>query len=222
MNNIRTYFFHRFNTFSVLILTSLVGLMLLMLRVKFTHSFFLIFMVWNLFLAFVPFVISSFLQYRLEGIGKWTILFWGSVWLLFLPNAPYMVTDLIHLISKEAILWFDPVLILCFALNGLLLYYLSVRDMLKVFRQFRIPLLIKSTLVILPVIISIGVYIGRFQRWNSWDLLTDPFGPLRDVLLLIRYPTYHGLEWLFIVGFSLMLFMGGHIVKRSHFLNKLN
>jgi uncharacterized membrane protein len=144
------------------------------------------------------------------------------VWLLLLPNAPYMLTDLIHLISDESIIWFDLVLILGFSINGLLFYYLSVRDMTEVIKQVGTPIRIRGILLFLPVLISIGVYIGRFQRWNSWDILTEPFGPIRDILSLIRYPLHHSLEWLFIISFSLFLYMGNLVVKRIHLLNKLN
>ncbi|MCW5520715.1 DUF1361 domain-containing protein [Aureitalea sp. L0-47] len=222
MNHLKTYFFNRFNTFSTLTLTSLGALMLLMLRVKLTHSFFLLFMVWNLFLAFIPFAISSFLKYRPARVSRWVLLCWGAAWLVFLPNAPYMLTDLIHLISDESIIWFDLVLILGFAINGLLFYYLSVRDMTEMIKQVGTPYWIRGILLFLPVLISIGVYIGRFQRWNSWDILTEPFGPIRDILSLIRYPIHHSLEWLFIIGFSLFLHMGNLAVKRLEFLKKLN
>lgn len=137
-------------------------------------------------------------------------------------QATYMLTDLIHLLSGEAIVWFDLVLILSFGFNGLLFYCLTVNDMTEVTIQLGAPIWLRSAFFFLPVLISIGVYIGRFRRWNSWDLLTEPTGPIRDVFSLIRYPAQHSFDWLFIVGFSLVLYMSNVGFKRLGFLNKLD
>ena len=94
--------------------------------------------------------------------------------------------------------------------------------MTEVTIQLGAPIWLRSAFFFLPVLISIGVYIGRFRRWNSWDLLTEPTGPIRDVFSLIRYPAQYSFDWLFIVGFSLVLYMSNVGFKRLGFLNKLD
>ena len=92
---------------------------------------------WNLFLAFMPWLLSSFLilnpNYQKNKIIVVTLLFF---WLLFFPNAPYILTDLIHLEGKKNVeLWFDLILILSFAWTGLLFGLLSLMDIEKILRK---------------------------------------------------------------------------------------
>ncbi len=97
-----------------------------MVRIKITGSYFFLFLVWNLFLALIPFAISTYLVSKPE-ISKVRLFLWATVWLLFLPNAPYIVTDLVHLKLHNPFWgWFDVLLLVSFAINGLLLYFLSL------------------------------------------------------------------------------------------------
>lgn len=82
----------RFKTYAIITISMLFSLILLMVRMKITQSFFYLFLVWNLFLAVIPFAISTYLIGSPKP-NKYALFFWFGLWLLFLPNAPYMVTD---------------------------------------------------------------------------------------------------------------------------------
>jgi uncharacterized membrane protein len=129
-----------------------------------------IFLFWNLFLAYVPWWISNYFKQKNALSAKDAPLL--LVWLLFLPNAPYMLTDLFHLRQRPSIpLWFDLVLILSFAFIGLLIFYRSLRDMTNFFRKYMSPGLLTCSIYAVFWLISFGLYLGRFLRFNSWDIL---------------------------------------------------
>src|SRR6185503_8446169 len=92
---------------------------LLVVRITLTGQLTYAFIAWNLFLAWVPFVISQ----RIMGVkNRWKILLLFSAWLLFLPNAPYIITDFLHLKQRPPIpYWYDILLLFSAALNGLML-----------------------------------------------------------------------------------------------------
>ena len=134
------------------------------------------FLVWNLILAWIPLILAlvAYDAYR-RGRG----LLWLSpalgLWLIFLPNAPYIVTDFVHLsASSRAPLWFDGIEVSAFAWTGILLGFVSlylVHAMLR--HRFGAPFGWSAILFVLALS-GVGVYLGRVKRWNSWDLLTQP------------------------------------------------
>ena len=129
-----------------------------------------IFLLWNLFLAFVPWWISSYFKQKNALRRKDAPLL--LVWLLFLPNAPYMLTDLFHLKHRPPIpLWFDLVLILSFAFIGLLIFYRSLKDMITLFKNYMSTAMLACTTYFIFWLISFGLYLGRFLRFNSWDIM---------------------------------------------------
>ncbi len=142
--------------------------------------------VWNLFLAFIPLVLSFWLFIRKSRSRS--IIWWFGfiVYLAFLPNAPYLLTDIIHLI--EAIranysIWITTLIFIPLHLLAIWLgweaYVISVINQgyyLK--KQGRKKLIIWSELLT-HVLCAIGIYLGRFRRFNSWDLITQP-----DILFL--------------------------------------
>jgi uncharacterized membrane protein len=154
-----------------ILLLSVFSIILLCIRIVKTSELSFIFMVWNLFLGFVPFWISQYL-YKQKQLHKSAFFLIGFVWLLFLPNAPYMLTDLFHLHPKSYLpIWFDLVLILSFAITGLVLFYQSILQIIQVVK-FHCPSLHHPLyLIVLFLAVSYGVYIGRFLRVNSWDVL---------------------------------------------------
>jgi uncharacterized membrane protein len=117
-------------------------------------------------------------------------------WILFFPNSPYIITDLFHLgMSNKAPLWFDLVLILSYAGTGLLLGFISLIDMEKILSSFfskgKIVLIIISFLFLS----GFGVYIGRFLRWNSWDVINNPVPLLSDIIHRFANPFAHPRTW---------------------------
>ena len=178
----------RIATLVALLASSGFCLALLVAREQRTGSEDYDFLAWNLLLAWVPFVLALLVyDARRRGVGTVGRLALGGLWLLFLPNAPYIVTDLIHLGRiTGAPLWFDAGMIAAFAFMGLVLglgsLFLVQLALADAFgprgrlgaRARRIPLC------------SVGVYVGRFLRLNSWDAIVDPSvlaSPVREFLL---------------------------------------
>lgn len=148
------------------------------------------FLVWNLFLAWIPFglALCAALVHRRAGPRP---LLWalGAGWLLFLPNAPYILTDFIHLGRRGgAPLWFDAALIGTFAGVGLVLGLASLLVMHRVVAA-RSGLLLGWVFAVSALVLSaIGVYLGRFLRFNSWDVITDPNSLISVVLQRLADP----------------------------------
>jgi uncharacterized membrane protein len=174
-----------------LCISSMMSLALLAARIVYTGGFNYRFLAWNLFLAWIP-LFAALLVWRLDqGRRK----FWLPVallsltWLLFFPNAPYIVTDFQHLTPRQNVpLWFDLVMILSFAWNGLTVGFVSLRIMQQFAQRHTGPIggwiLAIGTLTIS----GFGIYIGRFLRWNTWDIVTNPHPLLQDILVRMVDP----------------------------------
>jgi uncharacterized membrane protein len=148
---------------------------LLLFRFARSGSLTLGFLAWNLFLAAVPAVAAWFFA---RAMGRNSSLIervgWFVVWLVFLPNAPYVITDFVHLTTRPGIpFWYDTALLISCAGTGLLLGYTSIADVQFVIAR-RFSPLAGWMLVVAAVLLSgFGIYLGRFLRWNSWDTLTS-------------------------------------------------
>ncbi|MFN8453124.1 MAG: DUF1361 domain-containing protein [Anaerolineae bacterium] len=186
-----------------LLLSSLLACGLLAGRLYVTRHWTYIFMAWNLFLAWIPYGISL----TLASLGhnrprRWLpLVALGLVWLAFLPNAPYLVTDLMHLQPRDPMpFWYDLGLFAVFAWTGLFLTVFSLRAMQRLVAA-RAGLIL-SWLFVAGVLglNSLGVYIGRFLRWNSWDLLFHPHTILAEMAGRLANP----LEYPGSIGFTLM------------------
>lgn len=122
--------------------------------------------------------------------ARWLIASIFVTWLLFLPNAAYIVTDFVHLKTRDPIpRWFDYILITSYAWTGLSLGYVALT---------LLHLRIRGTfgvragwlfVVIMLALSSFGIYLGRFLRWNSWDVLVRPSRPLADLVKLVEFAT---------------------------------
>jgi uncharacterized membrane protein len=133
-------------------------------------------LIWNLFLAWIPFALAVIVydRWRRRGAGV-TILALGALWLLFFPNAPYIVTDFVHLERGAGVTyWYDAVTIAAFAWMGVLLGFASLFLMQTVVRQWRGPVAGWLFALVAIGLGSLGIYLGRFLRLNSWDALEHP------------------------------------------------
>ncbi len=147
---------------------------LLAYRMNKTESLVYIFLAWNLFLAFVPYWISSFLIKQKQITIHYLPI--ALLWVLFLPNSPYILTDLFHLKPRNDIpLWYDLVLVCSFALIGFTLFYKSIIDMIKLAKEQIDHTYIKFILPLFFWLIAFGLYLGRYLRFNSWDIVNHPF-----------------------------------------------
>ena len=129
-----------------------------------------IFLAWNLFLAIIP-AVAAMLMTRAKSAQIPLFI----IWLAFLPNAPYIVTDFVHLTPQPPVpLWYDVALLISFAETGLLLAYSSVADVQHVISD-RFNAVTGWCVAIASLLLSgLGIYMGRFLRWNSWDPLANP------------------------------------------------
>jgi uncharacterized membrane protein len=173
-----------------LIALSLLAVGLLAVRIDRVGEPAFVFLTWNLFLAWIPFLLSLCLA-AVHRRGGSRLLLWmlGAGWLLFLPNAPYILTDFVHLGRVGgAPLWFDAALIGTFATVGLALGLGSLLVVHHVVEARAGRVAGWAVAVSSLVLSAIGIYLGRFPRFNSWDVLTDPHGLLPVVLHRLADP----------------------------------
>jgi uncharacterized membrane protein len=149
---------------------------MIVVRTGRTGSGYYRFLIDNLILAFIPLLLSSVLRVVAHLRLHWAIQFaLCSLWLLFLPNAPYILTDILHLTwASHAPRWYDLALLLSCSGTGLLLGYLSLIDVQGIVaRSFGAACGWIFAMVSL-VLSGFAIYLGRFLRWNSWDVLIEP------------------------------------------------
>lgn len=141
---------------------------------------------WNLFLAFIPLVLSFWLFRRKAPRRLW---WWVGlvVFISFLPNAPYLLTDIIHLIratrsgySAAVIAVFVIPVHVTAILLGIEAYVIAVMNQGYYLRQHNAARFVLPAELIIHALSAVGIYLGRFIRFNSWDLVTRP-----DEVLLI-------------------------------------
>lgn len=171
--------------------------LLLAVRIFVTGHLTYLFLAWNLFLAFVPYAITqwatvntSILKSRMKLIA---MLF---IWLLFIPNSFYILTDLFHLDTFDsAPKWFDLLLLFSFAWNGIVLGIVSIRRVETILENStgrRFSLLIIFAVMWLN---AFGIYIGRYLRFNSWDIVMQPFSLFQEMFEVLVHPLKNKMEW---------------------------
>jgi uncharacterized membrane protein len=203
---------------------SLFSVFLVIARIAYSDSGQFRNLIWNLFLAWIPFVLA-YIAYALSWRRAWlyiAIPVFAFLWLIFFPNAPYILTDLQYLnrSSATAPLWFDVILLIWFSWTGLLLGVVSLYLMHEIVqRNFgRWPgwffVLVVSGLS------SAGIYVGRFMDWNSWDILSNPSELAIDVLGLVIDPSlrlfaFTALFTLFFLFVYLTLYTFAHLFREQ-------
>jgi uncharacterized membrane protein len=171
-----------------LLFTSGLAAAIWFVRVIYTDSIVFIFLLWNLFLAWMP-ILFALLARRgsASRLGRWL---WGGLWLLFFPNALYLITDLLHLGRADQVpIWYDLIMLLTFALAGLFLGFVSLFWLQDVVATLWNRLVSWLFVLLVLGLSSFGVYIGRFLRWNSWDVFLNPIVLLRDLTTYLLVPT---------------------------------
>ncbi len=145
-----------------------------------------IFLPWNLLLAWVP---LAFATVATRQASKLKLFMAFVLWLLFFPNSPYIITDLIHLTPRTGWPhWYDAFLIYSFALAGLLAGIVSALIIYRKLKEVLPPLFARAVVLGSMLLCGYGVYMGRFLRWNSWDALTNPFQILSDTFTQLAHP----------------------------------
>lgn len=214
-------FFLRTEMDRLLFLSMLFSCLLVAARVIHTGRITFLFLIWNLFLAYIPYFITGVLARRPSLVSKrsWFVPIF-IVWLLFVPNSFYIITDLFHLgdryNDRQAPQWFDLAMILSFVWNGLLLGVLSVRQMEHIlFPELSLQ---RELLFLYPImwLNALGIYTGRYLRYNSWDVITNPFDLLEDIAGMVIHPLRHQYAWDMILCFSILMTLMYLMMKRVH------
>ena len=155
------------------------------------HGFYFSFLVFNLFLALIPLIVSSRLVYVLKRKrwSAWESLATTLIWIIFLPNSFYMISDYIHLqyISSSTILYN----VILFSSFIYLAVFMGLVSLYQVHSELRSRVKPKAAAVLVAAIIfgcCFAIYLGRDLRWNSWDIVVHPAGLLFDISNLILKP----------------------------------
>lgn len=200
-------YFNKTEIEKLLILSSSFSFFLLLIRIIATEHLVFLFLPWNLFLAFIPYVISKSLLNNPAWVeNKFKFFSTFCVWILFIPNSFYILTDLYHLeLSKDSPRWFDLTLIFSFAWNGILMGVLSVRKMETLFAVFLKNRNILFFLYPVMWLVAFGIYIGRYLRFNSWDVLINPFSLFTSIGEMFTNPGKYTYAWGMIFCFSIFI-----------------
>ncbi len=176
MKFLEKLFLHNKKTNQLIIGFTIYCFVLLLIRAKLTHTLYLFFLIWNLVLAFIPYVITTYLLNReVQLTHRYLLIFPLSIWLLFLPNSFYIITDLIHLTrSHNNCHWMDLIIISSYACIGFILGLLSLLDFEQLFLRYYSKHMLRLVIPILCFLCGIGIYMGRILRFNSWDILNKP------------------------------------------------
>ncbi|MBC7582111.1 DUF1361 domain-containing protein [Aeromicrobium sp.] len=155
------------------------------------HSFYFSYLIWNLFLAWLPLLFAWWLLAVLKRKlwSSWEAIGVSVLWLAFLPNSFYMVSDFIHLreVSYRNLLY-DAVMLTSFisvaVVLGVCSLYLVHREVIRRFTNRTSGIWLFAVILVC----SFAIYLGRDLRWNSWDILTNPGGLLFDVSDRLMHP----------------------------------
>ena len=183
-------------------------------RVLMTGRLLFLFLIWNLFLALIPFAISTMLGIAKGPLRARLLVPVGAAWLLFFPNAPYILTDLFHLERRAGVpFWYDLALILSCAWNGLMLAYASLADMQRLVQRRLGTGAGWAFATVALLLSSFGIYLGRYLRFNSWDVLANPLTLFYDIVNRILHPFSFPGTWGVTLVFGVFLLIGYSTVR---------
>ena len=179
---------------AALVVSNLISVVLFLIRVQQSQDTRYWFLLWNLVLAWIPLGLVLLLRERLKKMRwmSWQNIVLSILWLGFLPNSFYLVSDLIHLHrTGEVSLIFDAVMFMSFIFNGFVAGYASVylihSQLLMRFRRDYV----NGFIAVVLLLCSFAIYLGRDLRWNTWDILVNPAGILFDVSERVINPLTH-------------------------------
>ncbi|MBK9732921.1 MAG: DUF1361 domain-containing protein [Chitinophagaceae bacterium] len=221
MKNILQLFTSESRKTNVTVMSVLLTLFMIVLysvRTLYTNDTYYGFLLWNLFLAWLPFIFAywAYRNYFLGG-HMISILLPALFWLLFFPNAPYIITDIVHMRTRSGIpIWFDATMVFCFAFTGFILglssLYMIHRMLHHAFASWKSWLMI----MLLIAMSGYGIYIGRILRWNSWDIFTSPIPLLHDVHDTILTPSSLAMIAMFSILMGITYPFLFYFVKSTH------
>jgi uncharacterized membrane protein len=227
-NRLRNHFIrNRYNiaVFTLLNTACAVCIGLVVARVTYSDSGRHTGLIWNLFLAWIPFILS-YIAHAVSWRRIWlyiVIPFVTILWLLFFPNAPYMLTDLQDLArtASDAPLWYDVIIVVWCSWTAMLLGVVSLYLMQDIVQRRFGRAIGWAFVFIVSAASSFGIYIGRFVRLNSWDILQDPAETAMEILGLVIDPSRRLAAFTFLYTFFflfvyLLLYSFSHLLQEQH------
>ncbi len=210
--------------FLLLSAASLICISLVVARVGYSDTTRYVGLIWNLFLAWIPFVLA-YLAYALSWRRRlvyFIIPIFAILWLIFFPNAPYILTDFQHLsnLATGVPVWFDVIMLIWFAWTGFLLGIISLYLMQNIIKREFGRAIGWLFVTVVSMLSGGGIYIGRFVRWNSWDVLRDPFGIASELLNQAMDPSLRSIGFislyaLFFFFVYITLYAFGHLLQEQ-------
>jgi uncharacterized membrane protein len=203
------------NVFKINIPKSIIPLTILavvlnVLRVIIWGKMSLIFILWNILLAFIPFFISFILLSlsKEKKLSKIIFIIGFILWMLFIPNAPYIVTDFIHLGEIRSVpMIYDVFLIFSSASVGLMLGFHSFFHIEQIIKKKYSPRVTSLIMGLIMIIISFGIYLGRFMRFNSWDVFVNHTSLIKNVWKIFSQSTTNTEVYLYTGLFFFFLYL---------------
>ena len=221
------YFAHnkyRLMMFVLLASATIFSVAIWRVRAEFSGSERYAFLIWNLFLAWIPFILAYFAHaVSWRRISLYFIIpSIALLWLIFFPNAPYILTDFQHLAntSSDLPVWYDVMMLIWFAFTGLLLGMVSLFLMQEIVRREFGRWVGWAFVAAVAGLSAAGVYMGRFLRWNSWDVLRDPTGMALYSFERVQDPSLQSIGFIGLFGaFFLFLYVTlytfGHLLSEA-------
>lgn len=189
-----------------LVLLTLLCIGLLVLRVVHSHHSTYAWLWWNLLLAWLPLgfaLVAYNVSWHHSRLNWFLVFACAVIWLAFFPNAPYLVTDIIHLQHRpDAPFWFDLILFVAIAWTGCFLGLVSLVLMQEIVRRAAGPLVSWLFALAAVGLSGFGIYLGRFLRWNSWDVVFAPTQIMGSLLEGLRHPAAHSQTIVFSLIFA--------------------
>jgi uncharacterized membrane protein len=223
----RNYFVRNRYSIAVFVLLNIACAMcigLVLARVAYSESGRHLGLIWNLFLAWIPFMLAYFAHaVSWQKASLYLIIpFIAFLWLIFFPNAPYMLTDLQDLTRRasDAPLWYDVIIIVWSSWTGTLLGVISLYLMQDIIIRRFGRITGWAFVFVISVLSSFGIYIGRFVRLNSWDILQDPAETAQEILGIIIDPSMRLAAFTFLYTFFflfifLLLYSFSHMLREQ-------
>jgi uncharacterized membrane protein len=189
------------------VLSSLLGVAFFAVRAFWSDSFLHKFLMWNLFLAWIPYVSALWMAAMHKRRARaWQYILPSIVWLLFFPNAAYLVTDLYNLTDMPPVpFWYDIGFFATLAWTGLVLAVAALQIVQRMVKESFGAFWSWLVVFVVVGLNGVGIYLGRFLRWNSWDIVTDPHAVLQDAITPFLHPIAYRQPVAIIVVFSAML-----------------
>ena len=187
-----------------LIASSALSVAFVFVRVTRTMHLHYVFLLWNLLLAWMPYVLARIIAFRArKGAGLPELSMLGIVFLGFLPNAPYLVTDLMHLHRQSSVpYWYDALMLASFGWAGLVLGVASLQITASVLRARTSKMVSVAYVLSASILVAFGIYLGRFLRLNTWDAAVHPLKVLECAIEPVIHPVHHAGAWIFTAAFS--------------------